>query len=59
MVYVVQNYLASFGLCPPSGMWKFYKRPNVSETGSVSVLRWMEQGRPTQLGPSERPSLNH
>jgi hypothetical protein len=27
MVYVVQNYLASFGLCPSSGMWKFYKRP--------------------------------
>jgi hypothetical protein len=21
----VQNYLASFGLCPSSGMWKFYK----------------------------------
>jgi hypothetical protein len=27
MVYVVQNYLVSFGLCPSSGMWKFYKRP--------------------------------
>jgi hypothetical protein len=27
MVYVVQNYLASFGLYPSSGMWKFYKRP--------------------------------
>jgi hypothetical protein len=27
MVYVVQNYLASFGLCPSSGMWKFYERP--------------------------------
>jgi hypothetical protein len=26
MVYVVQNYLASFGLYPSSGMWKFYKR---------------------------------
>jgi hypothetical protein len=23
----VQNYLASFGLCPSSGIWKFYKRP--------------------------------
>jgi hypothetical protein len=39
MVYVVQNYLASFGLCPSSGMWKFYKRPQRFETGSVSVLR--------------------
>jgi hypothetical protein len=27
MVYVVQNYLTSFGLCPLSHMWKFYKRP--------------------------------
>jgi hypothetical protein len=27
MVYVVQNYLASFGLYPSSGMWKFYKKP--------------------------------
>jgi hypothetical protein len=27
MVYVVHNYLASFGLCPSSRMWKFYKRP--------------------------------
>jgi hypothetical protein len=53
MVYVVQNYLASFGLCPSSRMWKFYKDHNVSETGSISVLRWMGQGRPTQLGPSE------
>jgi hypothetical protein len=26
MVYVVQNYLASFGLYPSSGMWKFYKK---------------------------------
>jgi hypothetical protein len=31
----------------------------VSETGSVSVLRWMGQGKPTQLGPLERASLNH
>jgi hypothetical protein len=37
----------------------FAKDHNVSETGSVSVLRWMGQGRPTQLGPSERASLNH
>jgi hypothetical protein len=35
---------------------KYY---NVSETGSVSVLRWMGQDKPTQLGPLERASLNH
>jgi hypothetical protein len=32
---------------------------NVSETGSVSFLRWMGQDKPTQLGPLERASLNH
>jgi hypothetical protein len=31
---------------------------NVLETGSVSVLRWMGQDKPTQMGPSERASLN-
>jgi hypothetical protein len=35
------------------------KSHNVSETGSVSVLRWMGQANPTQLGPLERASLNH
>jgi hypothetical protein len=35
------------------------KSHNVSETGSVSVLRWMDQDKPTQLGPLERASLNH
>jgi hypothetical protein len=35
------------------------KYHNVSETGSVSVLRWMGQDRPTQFGPLERASLNH
>jgi hypothetical protein len=59
MVYVVQNYLASFGLCPSSVCGSFTKDHNVSETGSVSILRWMGQGRPTQLGPTERASLNH
>jgi hypothetical protein len=39
-------------------MWKT-KDHNVSETGSVSVLRWMGQDKPTQLGPLERASLNH
>jgi hypothetical protein len=32
----------------------FTKDHNVSETGSVSVLMWMGQDRPTQLGQSER-----
>jgi hypothetical protein len=35
------------------------KYHNVSEAGSVSVLRWMGQDKPTQLGPLERASLNH
>jgi hypothetical protein len=35
------------------------KNHNVSETGSVSILRWMGQDKPTQLGPLERASLNH
>jgi hypothetical protein len=35
------------------------KSHNVSETGSVSVLRWMGQDEPTQLGPLEGASLNH
>jgi hypothetical protein len=39
-------------------MWKTKKYHNVSETGSVSVLRWMGQDKPTQLGPLERASLN-
>jgi hypothetical protein len=38
MVYVVQNNCAYFGLYPSSGMWKT-KDHNVSETGSVSILR--------------------
>jgi hypothetical protein len=58
MVYVVQSYWACFGLYPSSCTWKT-KDHNVSETGSVSVLRWMGQNKPTQLGPLERASLNH
>jgi hypothetical protein len=50
MVYVVQSYWACCGLCPSSCMWKT-KDHNISETGSVSVLRWMGQDKPTQLGP--------
>jgi hypothetical protein len=31
MVYVVQIYLAFFGLYPSYGMWKFYKRPRFGD----------------------------
>jgi hypothetical protein len=58
MVYIVQSYWACFGLYPSSCMWKTKDR-NVLETGSVSVFRWMEQEKPTQLGPLERVSLKH
>jgi hypothetical protein len=54
----VQKYWTYFGLYPSSGIWKT-KDHNVSETGSVSVLWWMGQDKPTQLGPLERASLNH
>jgi hypothetical protein len=56
----VQNYLASFGLCPSSGMWEFYKRSQ--RFGDWICLRLQVdggQGRPTQLGPSESARLNH
>jgi hypothetical protein len=59
MVYVVPSYWACFGPYPSSCMWKTKKSHNVSETGSVSVFRWMGQDKPTQLGPLERASLNH
>jgi hypothetical protein len=57
MLHLVQSYWACFGLHPSSCMWKT-KYHNVSKTGSVSVLRWMGQDKPTQLGPLERASLN-
>jgi hypothetical protein len=53
----MESYWACFGLYPSSYMWKT-KSHNVSETRSVSVLRWMGQDKPTQLGPLERASLN-
>jgi hypothetical protein len=34
------------------------KSHNGSETGSLSVLRWMGQDKPTKLGPLERASFN-
>jgi hypothetical protein len=57
-IITVQSYWACFGLYPSSCMWKT-KDHNVSETGSLSVLRWMGQDKPTQLGPLEIASLNH
>jgi hypothetical protein len=50
MVYVVQSYWAYFGLYPSSCVWKT-KNHNVSETGSVSVLRWMGAGQTYSAGP--------
>jgi hypothetical protein len=55
MVYNTQNYWI-FGFCPSSGILKT-REHNVSETGSVSVLRKGET--PTLLGPLERANLNH
>jgi hypothetical protein len=46
-----------FGLCPSSGILETRKH-NVSETGSVSVLR-REWKTPTQLGPVERANLSY
>jgi hypothetical protein len=57
MVYVVQNYLASFGLYSSSGMWKFYKRPqrlgdwicsSSGGWGRIDLLGWARQ---KELGP--------
>jgi hypothetical protein len=44
-----------FGLCPSSGFFWIPKKKHVSETGSVSVLRWGKT--PTLLGPLERANL--
>jgi hypothetical protein len=52
MVFSTQNYWV-FGLYPSSGILETRKY-DVSETGSVSVLRWRGEKTPTQLGPLER-----
>jgi hypothetical protein len=44
-----------FGLCPSSGILETRKQ-NVSETGSISVLR---EGAATLLGSLERAKLDH
>jgi hypothetical protein len=51
-----RNYWV-FGICPSSGILKSTEH-NVSETVSVSVLRWGRK-TPTLLGPLERANLNH
>jgi hypothetical protein len=54
---ITQNYWV-FGLFPSSGILENRKH-DVSETGSVSVLRWRREKTPTQLGPLERANLSH
>jgi hypothetical protein len=56
-VYNTQNYLV-FGLFPSSVILETRKN-DISETGSVSVLRWRGEKIPTHLGPLERVNLNH
>jgi hypothetical protein len=53
MVYVVQNYLASFGLCPSSGMLVVLQKtttfrrldlsPSSGGWGRVDLLSWARQ----------------
>jgi hypothetical protein len=54
--YFLRNYWV-FGLCPSSGIVKTRKH-DVSETGSVSVLRWGGKTS-TQFGPLQSEDLNH
>jgi hypothetical protein len=55
MVYNTQRYWV-FGLCASSGFFlNKNEKHNVSETGSVSVVRWGKT--PTLLGPLERAHL--
>jgi hypothetical protein len=56
MVYNTQNYWV-FGLCPSIGILETRKH-NVSETGSVSVLRWGGGKISTLLGSLERADLS-
>jgi hypothetical protein len=57
MVYVVQNYLASFGLYPLSSMWKFYKRPQ--RFGDwIDLLSWARQKELVSMIPSLNLALS-
>jgi hypothetical protein len=51
----MKNYWV-FGLYPLSGILKS-KEHNISETGSVSILRC--RGTPTLLDPLERANFSH
>jgi hypothetical protein len=53
----IQNYWG-FGLCPSSGILENRKQ-DVSETGSVSVVRGKGEKTPTQLNLLGRANLNH
>jgi hypothetical protein len=53
----IQNY-GVFELCPSSGILET-RTPNISETASVSTLKWGGRKTPTQLGPLEKANLNH
>jgi hypothetical protein len=56
MVYQTQNYWV-FGPFPSSGILGTGKY-DISETGSVSVLRCGVGKTPTQLGPLDRANLS-
>jgi hypothetical protein len=55
--YSTQNYWG-FGLFPSIGILGTRKH-DVSETGSLSVLRYGRGKTPTHLGPLDRANLNH
>jgi hypothetical protein len=57
MAYNTQVYCIFGGTIPSSGILETRKY-DVSETGSVSILRWEGEKTPTQLGPLERANLN-
>jgi hypothetical protein len=56
MKYNTQN-CSALGYCPSSGIIETIKH-NVSENGSVSVLRWGGGETPTLLGPLQTANLN-
>jgi hypothetical protein len=57
MVYNTQNYWV-FGLSPLPRILRTTKEHDVSETGSVSILRWRGEKTRTLLCPLERSNLN-
>jgi hypothetical protein len=57
MLYNTQNYWV-LGLCPSPGILETRKH-NVSENGSVSVLRRRGEKTPTQLSSTEKANISH